>query len=108
MPATEATLITRPKRARIIFGSTARVARKVAVRLMSITVCHWSSSSWGERLSIRTPALLTRTSTGPSSPGAVIRAMSSPSAMSPCQRVAVPPAASIWATTSFAPASSAR
>ena len=44
---------------------------------------------------MRTPALLTRTSTGPSSPGSTMRSMSSASATSPCQRVAVPPAASI-------------
>ena len=103
-------MTTRPKRLRIMGRSARRVSRKAADRLVSITLAQSSSSIWGDSPSARTPALLTSTSTGPSSSSSRENSASaaSGSEMSACTASAWPPASTISLTTASALSESLR
>ncbi len=106
--ASEAVKTTAPFPAASMWGSTARVRRNGAVRLMPMTRSHSSSpvSAAADMLSM-TPALLTRTSIPPNSSAAVsaTRSTTAWSRRSPITVTAVPPARSTSSATDRAAAS---
>src|SRR5262249_23549228 len=90
-----------PRLRSIIPGATARAQRNMEVRLVTSTSSHSSSVTSSDGLSSVTPALLTRTSMGPSVRSASVTAARIPSALVTSSGIARarPPAASISAAT---------
>src|SRR5206468_864460 len=64
-PATDETATIRPHRARSMPATARRTAMKAPSRLVRTTLSHWASPMRAMRPSAVTPALATRTSTGP-------------------------------------------
>src|SRR5262247_534028 len=77
----EPTLMILPRLRSIMPGATARAQRNMEVRLVTSTSSHSSSVTSSDGLSSVTPALLTRTSMGPSVRSASVTAARIPSAL---------------------------